>query len=460
MRGSRRGSYGCPAALIRSCPLDAVEGCTVISLSPHPLRGVALNEVHARPFIPISGPKRLLHFGFMTSPDEAAADRARFSAFCEARGKPIPRPDAKHHSVTLADAKLRWEQHSEFTTYTWEMSGADDLHFDRPAAQLSEPMLQIEQPGPLLVAVDLHLRPDRGHVPIETMLDESSTAAAVVDEGGAFVATDFQSSSDGFIRILVFDRGLSPMRAGALVQRLLEIETYRILALLGLPEAQSLAPSVRAIEDALTRIARSMAQERDLESDSRLLEELTQLAAEIEADANASGYRLGASRAYDSIVQQRLAAIGETPVLGYPTIASFLTRRMAPAMRTCQILEERLNNLSQRLSRAAQLLRTRVDVEIEQQNRTLLETMNERVRLQLLLQQTVEGLSIAAISYYIVSLVAYVAKGLKDAGGPLDPGLVTAVSVPFVVLSVAVLARRIRKRHSDTAQAPGRARLR
>ena len=118
-------------------------------------------------------------------------------------------------------------------------------------------------------------------------------------------------------------------------------------------------------------------------------------------------------------------------------------------MRTCTILQERQGSLAEKLARAANLLRTRVDVEIERQNRDLLHSMNERTRLQLRLQQTVEGLSVAAISYYIVGLISYMLKGLKDAGFGPDPALGTALAVPLCVLFVAWVVRRIRRRHSD-----------
>ncbi|MFZ4534143.1 MAG: DUF3422 family protein, partial [Alsobacter sp.] len=124
----------------------------------------------------------------------------------------------------------------------------------------------------------------------------------------------------------------------------------------------------------------------------------------------------------------------------------FLSRRMAPAMRTCTMLEERQHQLSEKLSRAANLLRTRVDVEIERQNRDVLSAMNERTRLQLRLQQTVEGLSVAAISYYVVGLAAYVFKGLSDVGLlPVDAGTATAAAVPLAILGVWAVVRRIRR---------------
>ena len=118
---------------------------------------------------------------------------------------------------------------------------------------------------------------------------------------------------------------------------------------------------------------------------------------------------------------------------GYDTWAGFLQRRVAPAMRTCRSVEERQANLSRKLTRATTLLRTWVDVEVEKQNRDLLASMNNRARLQLRLQQTVEGLSVAAVSYYVVGLIGYLAKGTPLFGHASHPELVTAVSVPFVV---------------------------
>jgi uncharacterized membrane-anchored protein len=181
-----------------------------------------------------------------------------------------------------------------------------------------------------------------------------------------------------------------------------------------------------------------------------LLDELIALSAELEAEAVATLYRFGASRAYDEIVTQRLDVVGETAISGHETWTGFLSRRLAPAMRTCRTVQERQESLSQKLARAADLLRTRVDVELEHQNRDLLQSMNRRAQLQLRLQQTVEGLSVAAVSYYVVGLIAYLAKGAEQTGVRIDPSLIAAMSVPFVVLAVAWTVRRIRRGHADT----------
>jgi uncharacterized membrane-anchored protein len=427
-------------------------------LSAHPLRAAILGEVHARPFTPIETPRRVLHFAFETTAERGETDRAALAAFCVSRALAAPQGADKHHRVDIGATALRWEQHSEFTTYTWELpseSTGDAAPFHPPAAALATPMGLVPQPGPLLVAIDLHLLADpQGAIAPERLFDRASLAAADNSDGTALYATDFKSDPAGFVRILIVDRGLGAARglgaerAGALTQRVLETETYRTLALLGLPEAQRLAPSVRHIETKLAEVTAATRATEGLQANQSLLEELTALAAELEAGAAASQFRFGASRAYEEIVQLRLQTIGERKVGGLPTWTSFLARRMAPAMRTCATLEERQAKLGEKLARAANLLRTRVDVELESQNRDVLQSMNERTRLQLMLQATVEGLSVAAISYYVVGLFGYLVKGLHDANLlPLDPALVTGAFVPVAVALVWWVVRRTRSRH-------------
>lgn len=414
----------------------------------HPHREEVLKEVHARPFHPIKTPSRFLHYAFMTSAEQAADDRKAFQLFCLFNSAPPPPFWAKHHRVQIGKSTVQWEQHTEFTTYTWELATSNAHPFENVAGDVEIGMNKISQPGPLLVAIDLHLVAAGILTNVEAIFEHSSLAMARVDRNSALIATDFRADANGVVRLLVEDRGLTPARAGALVQRLLEIETYRMLALLGWPEAQKVSPAVKIIEDTLVRIARSMTETEGLSADHALLNELTTLAATLEAESAVSGYRFGASRAYDSIVQQRLKAIGEEPIDGWPTFEAFLARRMAPAMRTCAMLEERQANLSRKLTRATNLLRTRVDVEIEQQNRDLLASMNKRARMQLRLQQTVEGLSVAAISYYVVGLAGYVFKGAKESGYfPLESSIATALVVPVALIAVAVVVARIRLLH-------------
>ena len=395
-------------------------------------------------------PSRLLHFAFMTNAQEAAAAQKALTTFCREHGLHGPETGAKHFRVTLGGQSLRFEQHSEFTTYTLEVAGHALSPFTPAANGLPSVFANLPQPGRHLVSVDLHVMQPAGEPEIdESLFDAASLAASSVIGGMALVACDFLPVN-GFVRILVLDLGLDPSSAGALAVRLLEIETYRVLALLGLPEAQRLAPVVTEAEAALASISSAMASGGGLDEDNALLERLTGLAAQAEAEATRAAFRFGASRAYDGIVTQRLAAIGEHPTGMRPTLAAFLSRRLQPAMRTCQMLQERQGELSVKLARAANLLRTRVDVEIERQNRDLLRSMNDRTRMQLRLQQTVEGLSVAAISYYVVSLASYVFKALHETGAmKMEAGVATAISVPVALVGIALIVRRIRRHHID-----------
>lgn len=418
-------------------------------LVAHPWRGRVLAELHARPFAVVETPTRVLHYAFATDAEATAAARDALSAFCAERGVSGPGEHAKHARLDLPDVGLRWESHSEFTTYTWEFPGdPGGAPFDPPAGHRAGSMRLLPQPGPLLVAVDCHLvaaaaLPQGAHA----VFGERHVALAAAEEGGAEIASTFEADVHGFVRILVVNRDLNGAQAGALLQSVLEIETYRTLALLGLPQAQQFAPVIRRIEIELPLLLKELQSSDGEAANHRLLDRLMEFAAELEAGAAASLYRFGATRAYDELVRLRLQAIGEAPVRGFPSWSEFLSRRLNPAMRTCVSTEERQATLSQKLARAAQLLRTRVEIDLERQNHGLLRAMNERVRTQLRLQQTVEGLSVAAISYYVAGLAHFVFEGLHAAGVPLNPTLATAATVPLVVVGVALLVRLIRRRH-------------
>lgn len=415
---------------------------TVMGFPIYHGRNGAIGEVHARPHPLIEAPRVLIQLSFMTE-GGSGVDHAVLAELSRAQGVAAPDRQARHHVVKWGRGTLRWERHTEFSTYLWEGPPGSGEETANPFGN------GFSAPGTVISGIRLEIRlwtPESEELVAD--FDPESLCYSRVEGGMAAVATDFRQDRDGLTRILVLDRGLSASRRGALAQRLLEIETYRTLALLGLPLAQSLSARLRRIEDRLAQLTTQMRMSGNRD-DQKLLAELTELAAELEADAAASLYRFGASRAYDGIVEERLAALAEEPVPGNDTLAAFLQRRVAPAMRTCRSVEERQANLSRKLTRATTLLRTWVDVEVEKQNRELLGSMNDRARLQLRLQQTVEGLSVAAVSYYVVGLVGYLAKGATIAGVAVKPELVTAFSVPFVVVAIWLFVRRIRRTHSD-----------
>lgn len=428
-------------------PLPATPtGSGPLAFTPHAERETVLDELHARPFEPIRPPCRAIRFAFLTDLAQMNADADALRRFCaDNRLGELP-AGAKHQRIAFPGAVLRWEQHSEFTTYTWIVDAEADRSASHLPAIVASTMTRLGQPGPHLVSIDLRLDAPDAARDIAHGFDPASLAASQVLGGHATIATDFKADDDGFVRFRIEDRGLTPIEAGGLVLRLLEIETYRCFALLGLPLSRRITPTVRDAENRLTGIMNVISTSSGLDTNRELLDEITSLAARIEAEAATANYRFAASAAYDGIVQQRLEVIGEKSFGGWPTLAEFLARRLNPAMRTCQTLNARLLDLNNKLTRAANLLRTRIDVEIEQQNRDLLAAMSERTRLQLRLQQTVEGLSVAAISYYVASLLHYVFESASHYW-PVNATVATGISIPFIVIVLAVLLSRIKRGH-------------
>ncbi len=417
---------------------------SVMGFPAHPGRPGAIGEVHSRPHPLVEKPRVLIQLSFMTE-GGFGVDHAVLSELSRRLGIAAPDRQARHYAMKWGQGSLRWERHTEFSAYLWEGPLAENgrKEEDSPFGNGFSP------PGTVISGIRLEIRKwTQASERLIASFDPASLCYSQVEGGKAAVITDFRQDGDGMTRILILDRGLSPARTGALSQRLIDIETYRTLAMLGLPLAQSLSVRVRRIEDRLAQITAEM-KAAEMRNSQALLAELTELAAELEADAAASLYRFGASRAYYGIVGERLEALDEEVVPDYDNWAGFLQRRVAPAMRTCRSVEERQAHLSEKLTRATTLLRTWVDVEVEKQNRDLLASMNNRARLQLRLQQTVEGLSVAAVSYYVVGLVGYLAKGFQGFGEIASAELVTAASVPVAVLAVWWGVRRVRRSHAE-----------
>ena len=408
-------------------------------------RSLALGEVHARPYPLVQSPRIILQLAFMTD-GGAAVDNAVLAELARSSGVAAPQADARYYVIPWGRGSLRWERHTEFSTYFYEGPVPDVFGGEIDGHPFGD---GFNPPGNLIAGVRLEVRKwtPKAEASVKAF-DAASLCFSEVENGAAAAVTDFRQDKDGLTRILLLDRDLTPARVGALAQRLIEIETYRTLAMLGLPLAYALSPRMRRIEDELTQITQRMRKDAESGGDS-LLGEITSLAAELEADAAASLYRFGASRAYDGIVQERVASLGEVAVAGYETWGAFLQRRLAPAMRTCRSIEERQANLSRKLARATALLRSWVDLQLERQNSELLASMNRRAKLQLRLQRTVEGLSVAAVSYYVVGLLGYMFKALEKGGLPVSATTMTGLSVPFVVLLIWWVVRQIRRHHGD-----------
>jgi uncharacterized membrane-anchored protein len=230
------------------------------------------------------------------------------------------------------------------------------------------------------------------------------------------------------------------------VQRILEIETYRMLALLGLPLARQYSHDLSTCDSKLELVTQQLAMHREDENEQQLLYELSQIAANVEHIAATGGYRFSATSAYYGLIKRRINELREQRIEGAQSFNEFMERRLEPAVRTCESVSARVQALSNRIARVSNLLRTRININLEAQNRDLLSSMDKRAAMQLRLQEMVEGLSVVVLSYYSVGLLDYVLKSLKQFGVNLDVDLVLGISVPFIVIAVLVSLRMNRRR--------------
>jgi len=420
-----------------------------ISMLPpdHPQRLTLADEVHARPFEPVNTPASAGYIALMVDGDARAAELAQLVRLAAAHGVGGPASGDTQWRATLGRVRLRWERHGEFSSLLFVQDGAPAGGAPPPWSELPAGWLE-HLPGQTIVAVRAEVRTGAQGVPDAAALADhfagNPVVGARIGDGVGLAFTDFRQRADNTVRLLLVDQGLNAPQTGRMLQRLFEIEAYRMLALLALPIARRQAPRIAAIETALAQLTDGIAREDGREE--TLLHELTRLAAEVESGLAASRFRFGACRAYSELVHTRIAELREQRIEGMQTIEEFMSRRFAPAVATCLNVEQRLHDLSERVAQASSLLATRVGIARERQNQQLLASMDLRARQQLRLQQTVEGLSVAAIVYYAAGLLGYLAKGATAAGLRVHADLVTAVAIPLLAGAVLWMVRRARRR--------------
>lgn len=421
------------------------------------LRHALHNEVHVRPPARIHMPALVVYVAVLNEGVRRADECAHLQRLPGQQH--LSEADLANHFVRLRypHHTVKWESHSEFSHYTISQPlpsgiGLHSSDTELLSALALPPDWLRRIPGQTIAAIQLlMLHADLDDVTTNmararTWLGEHLLVASVMGNNGhSWALTDFALRDSGFERMLVLaPEGTTDTRAGRIAQRLLELETYRLMALHGLPVAKQLMPMLAATERELADITGQI--ERGSESDPELLNHLATLAARVEQTIANHAYRFAATPAYHGIVGQRITELREHPIPGTTTIGEFMNRRLSPAMATVSATADRLSSLSERITRATALLRTRVDIATETQNQQLLEKLTKGQDLQLRLQSTVEGLSIAAISYYVVSLLLYMGKAGKALGLPIHPEMAAGAAIPLVLWAVWRTTRRIHEK--------------
>ena len=421
------------------------------SIEDHSLRYTLANELHARPFPAIAAPGTAVFLAIKQENHAVGRDRVadlgHLIDLLHRYGAPLPQTGATHFFTDLGKYQLKWEQHTEFVTYTLFGAGLSERAFDPVEFDMFPADWLAAMPGVRMTSalIRIETRPEAGTITerLQKWFVPESLAVCRLLDDAAVVASDFRIDPAGHLRIAMFaSQELGARRIGRVVQRFCEIETYKTMSMLGFSRARSMQSRMGEIDQNLTTLMADMTS--GASAADATLDALLSISAELETLSAQSAFRFAATEAYEAIVAQRIDVLREQRFEGRQTFGEFMVRRYDPAMRTVKSTVLRLSTLADRAMRAGQLLRTRVDVERSAQNQALLESMDKRADLQLRLQRTVEGLSVVAISYYAVSLAGYLTYPLAEPLGVSKTMLSSLTTLPVVAM-VWLAVRRIRK---------------
>jgi len=400
----------------------------------HPQRQTLHNELHARPSLYFDEPAHVFHLAFLGGDRECNAllQNCCPSAFD---------PNAAQGITHLDGHPLKWERHAEFFTLTLVItSSSNDLYWTSLPESLAQ---RIEPHRPLIIsAVQIVVRG-------EAALDLASygfkdPCGSCVGGGDAMVWSDFRLSEDSTNRFLFVNRRLNAYRQGRMIRRLLEIETYRMMASLALTTAKTLSAQLNVFDKTLVTLS-----ERNAGSDTTnakvLLADISSLSAQVVSSTAKTRHRFSATQAYAQLVFERLGELRESHVGDCQRLGIFIERRFKPTVRYCAATEQRLEHLAKSVANLGDLLQARVQVEMEEQNSEILKSLNTRADAQIKIQRAVEGLSIIAITYYLINLLKLVYSGLHVLGAEVSAREAMLAMTPLFIGILMVILIRIKK---------------
>jgi uncharacterized membrane-anchored protein len=437
----------------------------------HPLRTVLHEEVHARPPVALWPRDRILNQAFLLK----GSDRQQQIDWINAISEQTKQPIDPNHGQTFRIIELRpapqrviikWELHGEFSSISamiqqdqliTEASIKSRVGLENEVNQLLAKLTikpMHEAGGLRISAIDIAFE-DRG---LFKEADEVShlfsgntlIGSTILSAKKAQLWTDLQVNEDGYISFLVPHAGMGSRQAGRVARRITEVEIYRMASMLAFPVAKSLSGPLRNAEAELSELSKEISMAQNQESaathqDGEFLERISTLASKIEEWISEHGLRFTAAEAYSQLTAKNLEELSEASLPGVQTLSEFMERRFAPAMSTCSWTQRRLRELSDRISRTTQILRTRIEFVNESQTQELLASMDRRAKIQLRLQETVEGLSVLVLTYYAVSLIIYMAKGVKELGLMVPAELIGGASAPIIAYGIYAL-NKLRKK--------------
>jgi len=459
----------------------------------HPVRDLIEQELQQGFFSALPTPCRVRHFMLTRHASSRQMELHTLQTLADRYGFVMQMAPQQVH-LQWPHGQLRIQFHTEYSSYSFidalpheVTQWFSDPYHDLPCADffclLPGQMLRVHQ---LLLLPSIISSPsDKLQPRVHDFFHHEHTIGSVICQGRAQFYTDFIKHPEGAGRSILVNQGLTADEAARLVQQLCDIGNYRKLSLLGLPIARQALQQLHDMELQLAELNRYLAQQpasstsdfsldhmttggTDVDeltqlktsaanlpsrqppyTDTQLLAQLSQLAANTEQLIAHSSTRLHASVAYYQLTMDKIGALHEQEIAGLLSLREFTARRLTPAYRTVTSVQLRQRNLSQRLGRVTELLRTRVNLRLQQQNTQILQNLSQRAGLQLQLQRTVEPLSVVALGYYSVAFWQNLAAPLRHWQPQWPwPQIQDGVLLMVVCLCIAQLWRL--KRHATS----------
>ncbi|MBD8495083.1 DUF3422 domain-containing protein [Pseudomonas syringae] len=402
----------------------------------HPHRIRLHNELHARPSIYFEGPACAFHVAFVLAGD-----------LCEPLLKHLTGQDSHpaHGFVDRDPVRYKWERHGEFLTISAVLPTYDSIT-PWPAFPSLLTDLMAQYAHCVINAMQVQVIEERPESCDLSRYGFHDPAGSAIGQCSATLWSDFVLTPEGVCRLVLVNRSLNAYRLGRMVRRVLELETYRMMALLALPQAQALGVELDRFEERLSNLTQRTAQLSQGET-RLLLDDIARLSTHITHCTVSNQQRLAATAAYANLVDERIAELRETHAGDCQRLGVFIERRFRPSVRYCAVVRERLAQLAQGVARLSDLLQARAQVELEEQNGQILLSLNRRADTQIRIQKAVEGVSVIAITYYLLSLLKLIYQGGEALGVELSAQLAVLACIPVTLAVLWHSRRKIR----DTA---------
>ncbi|MGE3152887.1 MAG: DUF3422 family protein [Nitrospiraceae bacterium] len=416
--------------------------------------GERIRELHERPKMPLAewlrAPAHVHHHAYrmVDPPTQRPASREEFTALLEAFQVPMEARSIRErfgYGVNVAVTGDRlivvWQTHTEYYSYQiWHLPPPSQSNVAFGPIAFPQYRFPITPLGVEVCRLDIVLTEER--LPDNETLRQRFPGpllygSRILDEETSLITSFAHDEHD---RERYFVSVASPRSRHSSVQEVVDaivrIETYYHLLLMQKPLFSAAVDQVYRFEQVhlkqreiiTTRIggADSLTLQRWLNALTEDLLKTNRLAGRLHSE-------FSGSVPYDRIVHTTITALGEQTLSTYRPISDYVLSGITGVAEGYQQLLKRIDTLRSGFEGIISIIRARVDLMLEAQNLTLLRSVDKTTKSQVMLQNTVEGLSVIVIAYYLSGLAGYLFKGLSEVGWLRNASVASAVFVPIAV---------------------------